>query len=170
MLREIVKAIPRGRCLLHCDFHEGNVMIQNGEYLLIDIDEVYIGHPLYDLTYHYINHEFLAKQPKLLLRSTGLTPRLAKQSARITRKAYFEAMDIRKEILYKDLMTGFVPFLLVMNLGRIGEKAEYMSRSSLFLLLHVFLPLLRLRKNRFIRDLGYLKEDAEPGMPASCPS
>ena len=157
MLRQIVGAIPRGHCLLHCDFHEGNVMIHNGEYLLIDIDEVCIGHPLYDLTYHYINHEFLAKQPKILLKSTGLTPKLAKKSARITRKTYFKDTDKKTERLYKDLMTEFVPFLLVMNLGRIGEKAEYMSKPSLFLLLHVFLPLLRLRKRRFIRDLGFLK-------------
>ena len=157
MLREIVKAIPQGHCLLHCDFHEGNVMLHNGEYLLIDIDEVCIGHPLYDLTYHYINHEFLAKQPKLLLKSTGLTPKLAKRSARITRDAYFKTMDKKTETLYKELMTGFVPFLMVMNLGRLGEKAEYMTKPSLFLLLHVFLPLLRLRKNRFIRDLGFLK-------------
>ena len=163
MLREIVKAIPQGHCLLHCDFHEGNVMIHNGEYLLIDIDEVCIGHPLYDLTYHYINHEFLAKQPKLLLKSTGLTPKLAKESARITRKTYFKGMDSNTEALYKDLMTGFVPFLLVLNLGRLGEKAEYMSKSSFFLLLHVFLPLLRLRKNRFIRDLGFL--DQLPVLP-----
>jgi len=118
---------------------------------------VCIGHPLYDLTYHYINHEFLAKQPELLLRSTGLTPKLATHSARITRDVYFKAMDIKKEALYKDLMTGFVPFLLVMNLGRLGEKAEYMSKSYLNLLLHVFLPLLRLRKKRFIRDLGLLE-------------
>ena len=156
MLREIVKAIPRGNCLLHCDFHEGNVMIHNGEYLLIDIDEVCIGHPLYDLTYHYINHEFLAKQPEMLLKSTGLTPKLAKESARITRATYFKTMDKKTEALYKDLMTGFVPFLLVMNIGRIGEKAAYMTKSSMFLLLHVFLPILRLRKHRFIRDLGFL--------------
>jgi uncharacterized protein (TIGR02172 family) len=156
MLREIVKAIPRGNCLLHCDFHEGNVMIHNGEYLLVDIDEVCIGHPLYDLTYHYINHEFLAKQPEMLLKSTGLTPKLAKESARITRATYFKAMDKKTEALYKDLMTGFVPFLLVMNIGRIGEKAAYMTKSSMFLLLHVFLPILRLRKHRFIRDLGFL--------------
>ena len=157
MLREIVQAIPQGHCLLHCDFHEGNVMIHNGEYLLIDIDEVCIGHQLYDLTYHYINHEFLAKQPKLLLKSTCLTPKLAKQSAKITRHTYFNTLDKKTETLYKDLMTGFVPFLLVMNLGRLGEKAEYMSKSSLFILLHIFLPLLRLRKRRFIRDLGFLK-------------
>ncbi|MBR0147249.1 MAG: phosphotransferase [Eubacterium sp.] len=156
MLREIIEAIPRGNCVLHCDFHEGNVMIQNGEYVLIDIDEVCIGHPLYDLTYHYINHEFLAKQPQMLLKSTGLTPKLAKQSARITREIYFSAMDKKTERMYKDLMASFVPFLLVMNLGRIGEKADYMSKSSLFILLHVFLPLLRLRKRRFIRDLGFM--------------
>ena len=157
MLREIVKAIPQGSCLLHCDFHEGNVMIHNGEYLLVDIDEVCIGHPLYDLTYHYINHEVLAKQPKMLFKSMGLTAKLAKQSARITRDTYFKTMDKKTEALYKDLMTGFVPFLLVMNLGRLGEKAEYMTKSSLFLLLHVFLPLLRLTKNRFIRHLGHLE-------------
>ncbi len=156
MLRQIVKAIPRGHSLLHCDFHEGNVMIHNGEYMLVDIDEVCIGHPLYDLTYHYINHELLAKQPKFLLKSTGLTPKLAKQSARITRNTYFRAVDKKTEVLYKSLMTGFVPFLLVMNLGRLGEKAEYMSRSSLFVLIHIYLPLLRLRKQRFIRDLGFL--------------
>ena len=157
ILREIVKAIPRGNCLLHCDFHEGNVMIHNGEYLLIDIDEVCIGHPLYDLTYHYINHEFLAKTPEMLLQSTGLTPDLAKQSARITRNTYFGAIDKKTEILYKDLMTGFVPFLMVMNLGRLGEKAEYLDESSLSVLLDKFLPLLRLQKDKFIRDLGYLK-------------
>ena len=158
MLREIVKAIPRGHCLLHCDFHEGNVMIYHDEYLLIDIDEVCIGHPLYDLTYHYINHEFLAKKPKQLLESTGLTPKLAKESARITRKTYFGALDKKTEVLYKDLMTGVVPFLMVMNLGRLGEKAKYMTRSSLFMLLHIFLPLLHLRKNRFIRDLRFLEK------------
>ena len=27
MLREIVKAIPRGNCLLHCDFHEGTLSL-----------------------------------------------------------------------------------------------------------------------------------------------
>lgn len=158
MLREIVNAIPRGDCLLHCDFHEGNVMIHKGEYLLIDIDEVCIGHPLYDLTYHYINHEFLAKQPELLLRSTGLTPKLAKQSARFTRETYFKDMDKKTEAQYKKLMTGFVPFLLVMNLGRLGEKAEYMTKSSLFILLHVFLPLLRLKKNGFIRNLRRISD------------
>lgn len=59
-------------------------------------------------------------------------------------------MNIKTEILYKDLMESFVPFLMVMNLGRLGEKAEYMTRTSLFLLLHVFLSLLRLKK----RDLS----------------
>ena len=66
-------------------------------------------------------------------------------------------MDKKTERMYKDLMASFVPFLLVMNLGRIGEKADYMSKSSLSILLHIFLPLLRLRKRRFIRDLGFME-------------
>lgn len=69
-------------------------------------------------------------------------------------------MNIEKEMLYKDLMTGFVPFLLVMNLGRLGEKAAYLSKSYLFILLHIFLPILRFRKRRFIRDLGILQMES----------
>ena len=84
-------------------------------------------------------------------------PDLAKQSAQITRKTYFGAMDKKTEVLYKDLMTGFVPFLMVMNLGRLGEKAEYLDKQALDVLLHEFLPLLRLQKDKFIRDLGYLE-------------
>ena len=67
-------------------------------------------------------------------------------------------MDKKTEAQYKKLMTGFVPFLLVMNLGRLGEKAEYMTKSSLFILLHVFLPLLRLKKNGFIRNLRRISD------------
>ena len=107
-----------------------------------------------------INHEFLAKQPKNLLKSTCLTPKLAKQVAKITRSTYFEAMDIKAEKQYKKLMSGFVPFLLVLNLGRLGDKAEYMSKFSLFLLLHFFLPVLRLKKRSFIRDLEILKYES----------
>ena len=54
-------------------------------------------------------------------------------------------------------MTGFVPFLMVMNLGRLGDKAEYMDKRSPDMILKEFLPLLRLQKDRFIRDLGFLE-------------
>ena len=96
-------------------------------------------------------------QPENLLKSTCLTPELAEQSAKITRSTYFKGLDKKTENHYKKLMTGFVPFLLVLNLGRLGEKTEYMSKSSMFILLHFFLPILRLRKRRFIQDLGLLE-------------
>ena len=48
-LREMVAQIPRQNTLLHGDYHTGNVMIQNGEPLLIDLDTLCLGHPIFEL-------------------------------------------------------------------------------------------------------------------------
>lgn len=49
LLKEILEAIPDEKRLLHGDFHPKNMMLQNGELLLIDMGEVGYGHPLIDL-------------------------------------------------------------------------------------------------------------------------
>ena len=36
--------------MLHCDYHTNNVLKQNGETLLIDMDTLSYGHPIFDLT------------------------------------------------------------------------------------------------------------------------
>ncbi len=46
-------AMPRGNTLLHGDFHPKNIMVQNGEPLLIDMGDICLGHPLYDIAIAY---------------------------------------------------------------------------------------------------------------------
>lgn len=48
MLREVYEAMPKGNSVLHCDLHPKNVMVSNGELILIDMGEVCHGHPLED--------------------------------------------------------------------------------------------------------------------------
>ena len=48
-LKAMVAAIPKRNTLLHGDYHTNNVMIQNGEPLLIDMDTLCIGHPIFEL-------------------------------------------------------------------------------------------------------------------------
>ena len=48
-LHRINDAIPEGDTVVHGDFHPKNVMIQNGELVLIDMADLTTGHPLYDL-------------------------------------------------------------------------------------------------------------------------
>ena len=47
-LCSLIEAVPESNCLLHGDYHSNNVMVQNGEPLLIDMDTVCIGHPVFE--------------------------------------------------------------------------------------------------------------------------
>ena len=49
LLRQIADALPEGNKLVHCDAHPKNLMIQNGEMLWIDMEQMSLGHPIYDL-------------------------------------------------------------------------------------------------------------------------
>ena len=48
-LRALIEAVPRQNTLMHGDYHTNNVMVQNGEPLLIDMDTLCMGHPVFEL-------------------------------------------------------------------------------------------------------------------------
>ena len=48
-LRALVEAVPKQNTLMHGDYHTNNVMVQNGEPLLIDMDTLCMGHPIFEL-------------------------------------------------------------------------------------------------------------------------
>lgn len=49
LLHKILEVLPEGDCLVHCDAHPKNIMIQNGEMLWIDMEQMALGHPIYDI-------------------------------------------------------------------------------------------------------------------------
>lgn len=44
----MIDALPKKNILLHGDYHTNNVMIQNEEPLLIDLDTLCVGHPIFE--------------------------------------------------------------------------------------------------------------------------
>ena len=48
-LISLIEAVPKQNTLMHGDYHTNNVMVQNGEPLLIDMDTLCIGHPVFEL-------------------------------------------------------------------------------------------------------------------------
>ena len=48
-LRALVEAVPKRNTLMHGDYHTNNIMVQNGEPLLIDMDTLCMGHPVFEL-------------------------------------------------------------------------------------------------------------------------
>jgi uncharacterized protein (TIGR02172 family) len=55
-LHRINDAIPESDTVVHGDYHPKNVMIQNGELILIDMADLTTGHPLYDLGSMALTH------------------------------------------------------------------------------------------------------------------
>ena len=70
-LHALVAAVPEDLHMMHGDYHIKNVMLQNGESLLIDMDTLCYGHPVFELasmfnayvgygeTDHQITQDFL---------------------------------------------------------------------------------------------------------------
>ena len=48
-LVSLVEAVPESNMMMHGDYHIKNVMMQNGEVLLIDMDTLCHGHPVFEL-------------------------------------------------------------------------------------------------------------------------
>lgn len=48
-LHELIAAVPEHDYMLHGDYHSNNVLVQNGEPLLIDMDTLCVGHPVFEL-------------------------------------------------------------------------------------------------------------------------
>jgi uncharacterized protein (TIGR02172 family) len=48
-LISLIESVPKQNTLMHGDYHTNNIMVQNGEPLLIDMDTLCMGHPVFEL-------------------------------------------------------------------------------------------------------------------------
>ena len=48
-MRNLIEGIPDSNYIIHGDYHTNNVMVQNGEPVLIDMDTLAVGHPVLEL-------------------------------------------------------------------------------------------------------------------------
>ena len=53
-LNSLMQAVPERNTMLHGDYHFKNVMVQDGEALLIDMDTLSMGHPVFELASMYL--------------------------------------------------------------------------------------------------------------------
>lgn len=68
-LVSLVKAVPHDNHMIHGDYHTKNVELQNDEVLIIDMDTLAVGHPIFELAsmfnayigYSELNHEIIKK-------------------------------------------------------------------------------------------------------------
>lgn len=51
--RALIESIPERKTFVHGDCHFKNIMVQKGEFLLIDMDTLSVGHPIFELAAIY---------------------------------------------------------------------------------------------------------------------
>ncbi len=52
-IKKLISTIADGHTLVHGDFHIKNIMFQNDEPIIIDMDTLGVGHPLFEIAYSY---------------------------------------------------------------------------------------------------------------------
>ena len=77
---KLIDALPQTNTLIHGDFHTGNVFLQKGEPLLIDMDRVSRGHPIAEISDLYYFYVVLGEDdPTVVEKFMGFSYETAKQ-------------------------------------------------------------------------------------------
>ncbi len=89
-LMRLFDAIPDRDTMVHGDLHARNIMIQNGELLLIDMDEIMCGHPIYDLCNIYYAYTEMPKRGDAdTMRYLGISADMCKRLVEKLNEKYF---------------------------------------------------------------------------------
>lgn len=109
-LRKLVREVPKRNTLMHGDYHTNNVMVQNGEPLLIDMDTLAMGHPVFELGsmfnafigYAEVDHE-------TSMRFYGYTFETASKFWNLSLQNYLQTQDAQrcKEVAQKAMIIGY---------------------------------------------------------------
>ena len=86
--------IPETLNMLHGDYHIKNIMQQNGENLLIDMDTLSMGHPIFEFAAIYAAYiGFSCVDPENSSKFLGITTEQCEQFWNSTLKYYFDGKD-----------------------------------------------------------------------------
>ena len=113
-LRALIEAVPKQNTLMHGDYHTNNIMVQNGEPLLIDMDTLCMGHPVFELGsmfnafigYSELDHE-------TTVRFFGYTHETAEKFWNIALKMYLGTEDeaVCRSVAEKAMIVGYTRML-----------------------------------------------------------
>jgi aminoglycoside phosphotransferase (APT) family kinase protein len=156
LLRQVIDAIPEKNTLLHGDFQEGNVMVQNGELMLIDLDYICVGNPLYDCLFSYSLHRLGAGRAQDTARiSLNLEPELIPVIADYERRAYLGTEESEALERYVKTMNLFYPLRMLLVIAtEVSNRA--MTPENVRGIKKVMLPRFRESAPRMMQAAGQL--------------
>lgn len=113
-LLSMIEEIPEKNTMLHGDYHFNNVMVQNGEILLIDMDTLCVGHPVFEFASIFLaNVGFSELDNSQVEKFMGITYDVSTKIWEDTLKLYFGTEDEKtlEEYANKAKIIGYTRLL-----------------------------------------------------------
>lgn len=125
-LLKLFNEVPETNNMLHGDYHIKNIMRQGNENLLIDMDTLSVGHPVYELSQMYLAYlGFSETDPDDVKRFLGIDCETSLKFFNSSLKYYFEGKDDEfiKQAVNKARIIGYTR-LLRRTIKRAPEKKD----------------------------------------------
>ena len=132
-LKALLEAIPETGTMLHGDLHIKNIMQQDDDALLIDMDTVCSGHPIYELAFIYNAYEGFGICDKEIIRSfLQVDPSVASDLLHRILVLYLDTEDEARieEVREKASVIGLLRVLR--RIIRIGEQDTPTGKELLY--------------------------------------
>ena len=96
-IQRMIDDIPACDTMIHGDYHTKNIVLAGGEVLLIDMDTLSVGHPIFELAQMYNSYiGFSEYDIDVVKRFQGFDSRTAREFWHRSLKSYFETEDEEK--------------------------------------------------------------------------
>ena len=93
-LKALIEAVPEDHHMIHGDCHAKNIMLQQGELMLIDMDTLSYGHPIFEFgTMYFSYHASSAHDHEAFERFLGFPRETGQKLWKALLRAYFGAED-----------------------------------------------------------------------------
>lgn len=112
LLQRFLNSIPRRNTIVHGDFHTHNIMVQDGELILIDMDDICVGHPVIELGGMLLSYYYLPKlgTPETKAAFQHLSDEVSYHVWDRTLRRYFNTNDEAKLAEYNKLLLPYMDF------------------------------------------------------------
>ena len=130
LLHSLIDELPDSGSIIHGDLHPGNIMIQDGELLLIDMPEVTVGSKLWDLVGIYRTMIIGAqKSPEFVTESVGMPADLIIKVGDRFFKSYLNITSDIELLNYYKKLNLLYSLNVVLVLGRGSPRAVARAES-----------------------------------------
>ncbi len=128
-LRKLADDIPDRNTFIHQDFHPGNIMLQKGEPILIDVEDAGLGHPILDLASMYLVY-VLAASSGWTKKHLGLDAKEFEKIWDTVIRTYFDTDDEKKIEEINRIIDGYARIKYIRGVAR-QDKVPRFIRSAI---------------------------------------